>query len=58
MCSLSHLIHTKLNYQGKYYNTHFAKSEQEDTWQTHSAGHATLDLGIVSLNPMLGVEIT
>ena len=28
------------------------------TWLAQSVEHATLDLGILSLSPMLGVEIT
>uniref|UniRef100_A0A452UN83 Laminin EGF-like domain-containing protein n=1 Tax=Ursus maritimus TaxID=29073 RepID=A0A452UN83_URSMA len=34
------------------------KSRIRDAWLTQSEEHATLDPGVMSLNPMLGVEIT
>lgn len=33
-------------------------SKDRGTWLDWSVEHATLDLGIVGLNPTLGVEIT
>ena len=32
--------------------------DNQGTWLTQLVEHATLDLGVVSLNPMLGIEIT
>ena len=34
------------------------KVENRGTWLAQSVEHETLDLGIVSLSPTLGVEIT
>ena len=34
-----------------------SSNNQRGTWVTQLVEHATLDLGVVSLSPMLGIEI-
>ena len=36
----------------------FKTDEDRDTWLAQSEKHATLDLGVVSSSPTLGVEVT
>ena len=40
----------------KKFSKNFFKSKRS-TWLSHSVGHVTLDLGVMSLSPKLGVEI-
>lgn len=55
---LSQVILTTF-FVGKYYFLHFEDSERlRGAWLAQSVEHATLDLGVMSLSPTLGVDIT